>query len=268
MNPFVRTARFEGAGLMVPNELIPLRNPYRVPVLIDRLLFAYPHRHSTDDSVQLFSVDVKLGRAQLTGGLVPLRGIAPLDSTRRSAQTIVCYPWKMPRPVYLPSGASFQVQIVTNGTLSTWCDVSMVGRMLEADARPPAQVSLPWVNKFEVPSTQTEAVTSSTELTNPFQVPLHTTGILRVDEPSRWAVVGSVPTLTITDHNGKPVCRSSVGTTSLFSGRVNLWPVNCVLQPRQGFHLSFDEYADWNQFLMNSPFHLLGWRNSPSNEVF
>lgn len=242
--------------------------------------------------------EIKLGRARLTDGFVP-----PALCVRSEEAVAISYGnyytpndtqaflWSLPRPLYVPEGATLQVKVKA-GTASSKAAVAFRGRVLPRGYGQPHMIDVPYVGIFRPGNLQfslgeTDPLlytfkSGAQDISNPFHYTLNvkrfvagmsgTANAIDVDLSAVYGVLGSsrnFSKIQIYDSKGAPVSRDMIGLSQLCSFERSSLDVDFVMAPSDVLYMTSDQThpAGSDTTPRQVGIGMVGWRQAPISEV-
>lgn len=249
---------------------------------------------------------LELGKIKLTNGFVPIWLFGRCENFFADTPEIVPFgagaasiplefSWKLPRPLFVPSGAvivpTFEHRGVTQGPVDV--QISYSGRQLSMGARPPPVICAPWAASYvSIPFQDTVTGTDlsrETDLVNPFDVPIHlqrftgrlsvaslavTVGVANAQIYSDAFTYGAELDMTVTmaDSAGNFVVKNALPFRQVFGGSTRSWEVHGIMPPRSFYAVLVQHAArpvGALTFVLTRQCHvgLTGWREVAGGEL-
>ena len=298
--PFVLSSPLKfsaGVGAVgAPSDQSSLRTPSGQAILVEDIQ-VWIHGQSTAAVTQWHEWEIRLGRALLTDGFVPMRlCVRAEDSFCRyispPQSDVNVALWQFPRPLYVPVGQTLQVK-VRSGIASGSGTVAFRGRMLrDGESAEPSRIPVPYACVFRPPPVGTGAETdvnqyiyrsAASDLGNPFDAPLNVVRFVAAasngaggpgpegDETMghrQGAGMRYFPRIQLYHSNGAPILRDPTHLVEVCSTIRSEWAARFVLQPKDVIFATFDQT---HSVAVDAAFQvgigMIGWREVPISDV-
>jgi len=188
--------------------------------------------------------DLKMGSISLTNGSIPIwcfgraENLAAenmVDSTDNL--TFFSYSWRLPRPLFIPAGATVIPTFVHTGYINSTINMR-VGYSARTIFKKPKKICVPWVAKYasKVFTVSDVGVDRSSELdlVNPHPEPLNLQRfvgrLLSLSEGSssdgEQSLISEFVTMRMTDSYGRPIVRSFSPSAAVFEPSTRSWEMD------------------------------------------
>lgn len=256
-------------------EVQALRNPFKVPMLVEEIRFGLMNGIKADSTgwasgwtgmlpIQI-QVELTLGRAPLTKHFVPVGVLgkrligASLPILLSSAETIPdtavmtnnVIVWKLPKPLYVPPSELLAPKFLYNASSGSTQTIYIqyACRTLSKDDPVPKKIYVPWASAYITPpsadgilisdSTEADIVNATDQMLNVERFVGYSASygaFVEVDPPPTDIIPRLYQMIQAVDSFGNVLVRDPTPFATVFNSMDYSWTVNTKLQPK-GFYL-------------------------------